>query len=103
MSMKVIRLVNFQVSTSATTTSDPVDVDYRFDVTPVRSFFVQKGSAAGPSIFLEAAPTTAGPWIPFAEVTAGVTTTLVQTYINTPYVRSSYAGGGPLVTIIGIV
>jgi len=101
--VKSIRLVPFQVSTSATTTSPAIDLDYRFDGTPVRTFFVQKSTAAGPSVFLEAAPTTAGPWIAFAEVTAGVTSTVVPFELDVPYVRSSYAGGGPLVTIYGVV
>ena len=101
--IKTIRVIPFQVSTSATTTSDPIDLDYRFDGSPTRTFWVQKSAAAGPSIFLEAAPFETGPWIAFAEVTAAVTTTLVQVIFDVPYVRSSYAGGGPLVTIYGVV
>jgi hypothetical protein len=101
--IKSIRLVPFQVSTSAATTSPAIDLDYRFDGTPTRTFFVQKSAAAGPSVFLEAAPTTAGPWIAFAEVTAAVTQALVPFDLDVPFVRTSYAGGGPLVTIYGIV
>ena len=101
--IKTIRVVAFQVSTSAVTTSNPIDLDYRFDGTPTRSIFVQKSAAAGPSIFFEAAPAVEGPWIPFAEVTAACTTTLVQFEFDVPFVRSSYAGGGPLVTIYGVV
>ena len=103
MPVKTIRVVAFQVSTSAATTSDPIDCDYRFDGTPTRTFWVQKSAAAGPSIFLEAAPFETGPWIAFAEVTAAVTQALVQVIFDVPYVRSSYAGGGPLVTIYGVV
>jgi hypothetical protein len=101
--VKSIRLVPFQVSSSATTTSPAIDLDYRFDGTPTRTFFVQKSAAAGPSVFLEAAPTTAGPWIAFAEVTAAVTQAIVPFELDIPYVRTSYAGGGPLVTIYGVV
>jgi hypothetical protein len=101
--IKSIRLVTFQVSTSAATTSPAIDLDYRFDGTPTRTFFVQKSAAAGPSIFLEAAPTTAGPWIAFAEVTAGVAQAVVPFDLDVPFVRTSYAGGGPLVTIYGVV
>lgn len=101
--IKTIRVVPFQVSTSAATTSDPIDLDYRFDGSPARAFWVQKSAAAGPSIFLEAAPFETGPWIPFAEVTAAVTTTIVLVVFDVPYVRTSYAGGGPLVTIYGVV
>jgi hypothetical protein len=101
--IKSIRLVAFQVSTSAATTSPAIDLDYRFDGTPARSFFVQKNAAAGPSIFLEAAPFPTGPWISFAEVTAAVTQALVPLELDVPFVRTSYAGGGPLVTIYGIV
>ena len=103
MSLKTIRIVTFQVSTSAATTSPAIDCDYRFDGTPSRSFFVQKSAAVGPSIFLEAAPFPTGPWIPFAEVSAAVTQALVPFELDVPFVRSSYAGGGPLVTIYGIV
>lgn len=103
MPVKSIRVVPFQVSSSATTTSDPIDLDYRFDGTPTRSFFVQKSAAAGPSVFLEAAPFETGPWIAFAEVTAAVTQALIPFELDVPFVRSSYAGGGPLVTIYGIV
>lgn len=103
MPVKSIRVVPFQVSSSATTTSDPIDLDYRFDGTPTRSFFVQKSAAAGPSVFLEAAPFETGPWIAFAEVTAAVTQALIPFELDVPYVRSSYAGGGPLVTIYGVV
>lgn len=101
--IKTIRVIPFQVSTSATTTSDAIDLDYRFDGSPSRSFFVQKSGATGPSIFIEAAPYETGPWIAFAEVTAAVTTTLVQVIFDVPFVRTSYAGGGPLVTIYGVV
>lgn len=101
--IKSIRLIPFQVSSSATTTSPAIDMDYRFDGTPTRTFFVQKSAAAGPSVFLEVAPTTAGPWIAFAEVTAACTTTVVPFLLDVPYVRTSYAGGGPLVTIYGVV
>jgi len=103
MPVKTIRVVAFQVSTSAATTSDPIDCDYRFDGTPTRTFFVQKSAAAGPSIFLEAAPFETGPWIAFAEVTAACTTTIIENIFDVPFVRSSYAGGGPLVTIYGVV
>jgi hypothetical protein len=101
--VKSIRLVPFQVSSSATTTSPAIDLDYRFDGTPTRTFFVQKSAAAGPSVFFEAAPTTAGPWIAFAEVTAAVTQAVVPFELDVPFVRTSYAGGGPLVTIYGVV
>ncbi len=101
--IKSIRLIAFQVSTSATTTSDAIDMDYRFDGTPTRTFFVQKSAAAGPTIFLEAAPYETGPWIPFAEVTAACTTTIIERIFDVPFVRTSYAGGGPLVTIYGVV
>jgi hypothetical protein len=101
--IKSIRLVTFQVSTSAATTSPAIDLDYRFDGTPTRTFFVQKSAAAGPSIFLEAAPFTTGPWVPFAEVSAAVTQVLVPFDLDVPFVRTSYAGGGPLVTIYGVV
>lgn len=103
MPVKSIRLVPFQVSTSAATTTSAIDLDYRFDGTPTRTFFVQKSAALGPSVFLEAAPTTAGPWIAFAEVTAAVTQAIVSFELDVPFVRTSYAGGGPLVTIYGIV
>lgn len=103
MPLKTIRIVPFQVSTSAATTSDAIDCDYRFDGTPNRSFFVQKSAAAGPSIFLEAAPYETGPWIAFAEVTAACTTTLILFELDVPFVRTSHAGGGPLITIYGIV
>lgn len=103
MPVKTIRVIAFQVSSSATTTSNPIDLDYRFDGTPTRTFFVQKSGATGPSIFLEAAPTSTGPWIAFAEVTAACTTTIVEKIFDVPFVRSSYAGGGPLVTIYGVV
>lgn len=103
MPVKTIRVVTFQVSSSATTTSDAIDCDYRFDGTPTRTFWVQKSAATGPSIFLEAAPFETGPWIAFAEVTAACTTTLIENIFDVPYVRSSYAGGGPLVTIYGVV
>ena len=103
MPVKSIRLVAFQVSTSATTTSEAIDCDYRFDGTPTRTFFVQKSAAAGPSIFLEAAPYETGPWIAFAEVTAAVTQAVVPFELDVPFVRTSYAGGGPLVTIYGVV
>ena len=101
--IKSIRLITFQVSSSATTTSPAIDLDYRFDGTPVRAFFVQKSAAAGPSIFLEAAPTTAGPWIAFAEVSANAASTIVPFGLDVPFVRTAYAGGGPLVTIYGVV
>ena len=101
--IKAIRLITFQVSTSAATTSSAIDLDYRFDGTPVRTFFVQKSAAAGPSIFLEAAPTANGPWIAFAEVSANSASTIIPFGLDVPFVRSSYAGGGPLVTIYGIV
>lgn len=103
MPVKTIRVVAFQVSSSATTTSPPIDCDYRFDGTPTRTFFVQKSAASGPSIFLEAAPTSTGPWIAFAEVTAACTTTIIERIFDVPFVRTSYAGGGPLVTIYGVV
>ena len=103
MPVKTIRVVPFQVSSSATTTSNPIDLDYRFDGTPTRTFFVQKSAAAGPTIFLEAAPTSTGPWIAFAEVTAACTTTIIEKIFDVPFVRTSYAGGGPLVTIYGVV
>ena len=103
MPLKTIRVVAFQVSTSAATTSPAIDCDYRFDGTPNRSFFVQKSAAAGPSVFLEAAPYATGPWIAFAEVTAAVTQALVPFELDVPFVRTSYAGGGPLVTIYGVV
>lgn len=103
MPVKSIRLVTFQVSTSAATTSDAIDMDYRFDGTPTRTIFVQKSAAEGPSIFFEVAPTENGPWIPFAEVTAAVTQALVSFELDVPFVRSSHAGGGPLVTIYGVV
>lgn len=103
MPVKSIRVVTFQVSTSAATTSDPIDLDYRFDGTPTRTFFVQKSAAEGPSVFLQAAPTTAGPWITFAEVTAGAASAVVPFELDVPFVRTSYAGGGPLVTIYGVV
>ena len=103
MPVKTIRVVPFQVSSSATTTSNPIDCDYRFDGTPTRTFFIQKSAAAGPTIFLEAAPTIDGPWIAFAEVTAACTTTIIERIFDVPYVRTSYAGGGPLVTIYGVV
>jgi hypothetical protein len=103
MPVKTIRVVTFQVSSSATTTSDAIDCDYRFDGTPTRTFWVQKSAAAGPSIFLEAAPFETGPWIAFAEVTAACTTTIIENIFDVPFVRSSYAGGGPLVTIYGVV
>ncbi len=101
--IKSIRLIAFQVSTSAATTSDAIDMDYRFDGTPTRTIFVQKSAAAGPSVFLEVAPYETGPWIPFAEVTAAVTQALVPFDLDVPFIRSSYAGGGPLVTIYGVV
>ena len=47
---------------------DPIDLDYRFDGSPARCFWVQKSAATGPSIFLEAAPYETGPWIAFAEI-----------------------------------
>jgi hypothetical protein len=103
MPLKSIRVVAFQVSTSAVTTSDAIDCDYRFDGTPTRTFWVQKSAAVGPSIFLEAAPFETGPWIAFAEVTAACTTTLIQQVFDVPFVRSSHAGGGPLVTIYGVL
>lgn len=103
MPLKSIRVVAFQVSTSAVTTSDAIDCDYRFDGTPTRTFWVQKSAAEGPSIFLEAAPFETGPWIAFAEVTAACTTTLIQQVFDVPFVRSSHAGGGPLVTIYGVL
>lgn len=103
MPLKSIRVVAFQVSTSAVTTSDAIDCDYRFDGTPTRTFWVQKSAALGPSIFLEAAPFETGPWIAFAEVTAACTTTLIQQVFDVPFVRSSHAGGGPLVTIYGVL
>jgi len=101
--IKTIRVVAFQVSTSATTTSDPIDLDYRFDGSPTRTFFVQKSSAIGPSIFIQAAPYEDGPWITFAEVTAACTTTMIEKIFDVPYVRTAYAGAGPLVTIYGVV
>jgi hypothetical protein len=101
--IKAIRLIPFQVSTSAATTSPAIDLDYRFDGTPVRTFFVQKSAAEGPAIFLEAAPFTTGPWIAFAEVSASAASTVVPFYLDVPFVRTSYAGGGPLVTIYGVV
>jgi hypothetical protein len=101
--IKAIRLVPFQVSTSAATTSPAIDLDYRFDGTPVRTFFVQKSAAAGPAVFLEAAPTSTGPWIAFAEVSANAASTVVPFQLDVPFVRTSYAGGGPLVTIYGVV
>lgn len=103
MSANVIRVVNFQVSSSATTTSDPIDVDYRFGGVRARTFFVQRSAAGGPSIFIEGAPTSLGPWIAIAEVTALCTTTIVETLKEVPFVRTSFAGGGPLVTIVGVV
>lgn len=103
MPVKTIRVVAFQVSSSATTTSPAIDCDYRFDGTPTRTFFVQKSAAEGPSIFLEAAPTSTGPWIAFAEVTAACTTTIIEKIFDVPFVRTSYAGAGPLVTIYGVV
>jgi len=103
MSANVIRVVNFQTSTSATTTSNPIDVDYRFGGVRVRTFFVVKSAATGPSIFIEGAPTSTGPWIAIAEVTSGCTTTIVETIKEVPFVRTSYAGGGPIITIVGVV
>lgn len=103
MPVKTIRVVPFQVSTSAATTSNPIDVDFRFDGSPTRTFFVQKNAAIGPSIFLEAAPFPEGPWIAFAEVTAACTTTIIEKTFDVPFVRSSYAGAGALVTIYGVV
>lgn len=100
---KVLRLVAFQVSTSAATTSPAIDLDYRFDFNPTRTFFVQKSGATGPSIFIEVAPTSLGPWIPTAEVSAACTTTVISQTFAAPFVRTSYAGSGPLVTIYGVV
>lgn len=102
MAMKTLRVIPMMVSTSAATTTSAIDVDYRFNASPMRSFFVQKGSAIGPSIFIEAAPYDTGPWIPLAEVSAACTTTIVRLQFEVPYVRASYAGSGPLVTIYGV-
>ena len=99
----VIRVVPFITSTSATATSSVIDLDYRFGPTPVRTIFFQKSTAAGPSIVIEAAPVTAGPWVPIIEVTAAVTATVVAFQVEYPFLRASYAGGGPLVTVIGVV
>lgn len=103
MSANVIRVVNFQTSTSAATTSTPIDIDYRFGGVRGRTFFITKSAATGPSIFIEGAPTADGPWIPLVEVTSGCTATIVDTFKEVPFVRSSYAGGGPIITIIGVV
>lgn len=101
---KTIRVIELLVNTSTTTTSNPIELDYRFGPgVPTRSFFFNKAAATGPSIYVEAAPTTAGPWIPFVEVTAACTATLVQSYINAPLIRLSYAGGGPATSIYFVV
>lgn len=100
---QVIRVINFATSTSAATTTAAIDLDYRFGPTPVRSIFVQKSAAAGPSVFIEAAPVTTGPWIPFIEVTAACTATVIPFQVEYPFVRASYAGSGPLITVIGVV
>lgn len=100
---QVIRVIPFITSTSATATSNPIDLDYRFGPTPVRSIFVQKSAAAGPSIFIEAAPVSTGPWVPFIEVTAAVTTAVITFQAEYPFIRASYAGAGPLITVIGVV
>lgn len=102
MAMKTLRVIPMMVSTSAATTTTATDVDYRFNASPMRSFFVQKSAAAGPSVFIEAAPYDTGPWIALAEVTAACTTTIVRLEFEIPYVRASYAGSGPLVTIYGV-
>lgn len=102
MAMKTLRVVPMMVSASATATTTAIDVDYRFNASPMRSFFVQKSAAAGPSVFIEAAPYVDGPWIALAEVTAACTATIVRLEFEIPYVRASYAGGGPLVTIYGV-
>lgn len=103
MGANVIRLVPFVVATSATTTSDPIDLDYRFGPTPVRSFFISKSAAEGPALLIQAAPLSTGPWATFLEVSAGASNQVLTFQAEFPFVRVISPGGGPLVTVYGVV
>lgn len=103
MSNTVIRVVPFIVSSAATATTSAIDLDYRFGPTPVRSIFVVKSSASGGAIEMQAAPYSTGPWVTFIQVSSAVTATVIPFQIELPYVRAISPGGGPVVTIYGVI
>ena len=103
---KETRLVPIAVSVSSSI-GVTVDTDYRYDGSPTRHIYVVKTGASaavgGPAITFEAGPTRDGPWVPFAEVTAVCTATIIQFNFEPPFIKVSCAGGGPLVTIYAVI
>lgn len=101
---KQLRVVNMLVSVSASIATSAIDLDYRFDGSPTRAFWVVKAAASAPSIFLQGAPTVDGPWLDFAEVTAACTTTIVRLDFEPPFVRVNQAAGGDrAATVIAVI
>lgn len=101
---KQLRVVNMLVSTSAAVTTSAIDLDYRFDGSPSRAFWIVKAAASAPSIFLEGAPTIDGPWLPFFECSAACTTTIATLDFEPPFVRVVQAAGGDrAATVIAVI
>lgn len=101
---KQLRVVNMLVSVSASIATSAIDLDYRFDGSPTRSFWIIKAAASAPSIFLEGAPTATGPWLPFFECTAACTTTIATLTFEPPFVRvNQLAGGDRAATVIAVI